>query len=134
MNSHIFLVGFIIYALAMIWLGWYVSRNQKSGEDFLLGGRSLPLFLTLGSTVATMVGTGSSMGAVGFGYSNGWAGMLYGVGGAIGILLVAWLFAAFIVVHVYMTTTGATPLEAIRAMVTGWEEVEAHSHEEPSAS
>ncbi len=29
------------------------------------------------------------MGAVGFGYSNGWAGMLYGVGGAIGILLVA---------------------------------------------
>lgn len=93
MNSHIFLVGFIIYALAMIWLGWYVSRNQKSGEDFLLGGRSLPLFLTLGSTVATMVGTGSSMGAVGFGYSNGWAGMLYGVGGAIGILLVAWLFA-----------------------------------------
>lgn len=93
MNSHVFLTGFIIYALAMIWLGWYVSRNQKSGEDFLLGGRSLPMFLTLGSTVATMVGTGSSMGAVGFGYSNGWAGMLYGVGGAVGILLVAWLFA-----------------------------------------
>ncbi|HAT8038052.1 TPA: sodium:solute symporter family protein [Citrobacter rodentium] len=93
MNSHIFLVGFIIYAIAMIWLGWYVSRNQKSGEDFLLGGRSLPLFLTLGSTVATMVGTGSSMGAVGFGYTNGWAGMLYGLGGAVGILLVAWLFA-----------------------------------------
>jgi SSS family solute:Na+ symporter len=34
MNSHVFLVGFIIYALAMIWLGWYVSRHQKSGEDF----------------------------------------------------------------------------------------------------
>ena len=93
MNSPIFLVGFILYAIAMIWLGWYVSRNQKNGEDFLLGGRSLPLFLTLGSTVATMVGTGSSMGAVGFGYSNGWAGMLYGLGGAVGILLVAWLFA-----------------------------------------
>ncbi len=40
-----------------------------------------------------MVGTGSSVGAVGFGYSNGWAGMLYGLGGAVGILLVAWLFA-----------------------------------------
>lgn len=92
MNSQIFLIGFIIYVLAMIWLGWYVSRHQKDGEDFLLGGRSLPMFLTLGSTVATMVGTGSSMGAVGFGYSNGWAGMLYGAGGAIGILLVAWWF------------------------------------------
>jgi hypothetical protein len=29
-----------------------------------------------------------------------------------------------------MTTTGATPLESIRAMVTGYEEVEVHEHEE----
>ena len=28
--------------------------------------------------------------------------------------LVAWLFGTFILVHVYMTTTGATPLEAMR--------------------
>ncbi|MEW6285876.1 MAG: cytochrome b/b6 domain-containing protein [Chloroflexota bacterium] len=40
--------------------------------------------------------------------------------------LVAWMFGTFILVHVYMTTTGATPLEAMRAMVTGWEEVEVH--------
>jgi Ni/Fe-hydrogenase b-type cytochrome subunit len=43
--------------------------------------------------------------------------------------LVAWLFAAFIVGHVYLTTTGATPVEAMRAMVTGWEEVEEHEAE-----
>ncbi|GAA3537571.1 sodium:solute symporter family protein [Zobellella aerophila] len=93
MDSTLFLSGFLAYVVFMIWLGWRVSRNQKSGTDFLLGGRSLPLFLTLGTTVATMVGTGSSMGAVGFGYANGWAGMLYGIGGAIGILLTAWWFA-----------------------------------------
>jgi thiosulfate reductase cytochrome b subunit len=40
--------------------------------------------------------------------------------------LVAWLFATFILVHVYMTTTGATPLEAMKAMVTGYEDVEVH--------
>jgi Ni/Fe-hydrogenase b-type cytochrome subunit len=40
--------------------------------------------------------------------------------------LVAWLFATFILGHVYLTTTGATPLEAIRGMVTGYEEVEDH--------
>lgn len=40
--------------------------------------------------------------------------------------LIAWMFATFILVHVYMTTTGATPVEAMRAMVTGWEEVEVH--------
>ncbi|AHF78081.1 Sodium/panthothenate symporter [Sodalis praecaptivus] len=93
MNNISFLLWFAIYALAMITLGWYVSRNQKNGDDFLLGGRSMPMILTLGSTVGTMVGTGSSVGAVGFGYLNGWAGMLYGIGGAIGILLVALLFA-----------------------------------------
>ncbi|HRQ24748.1 MAG TPA: cytochrome b/b6 domain-containing protein, partial [Anaerolineales bacterium] len=40
--------------------------------------------------------------------------------------LIAWMFATFILVHVYMTTTGATPVEAMRAMVTGYEEVEVH--------
>lgn len=38
--------------------------------------------------------------------------------------LVAWLFASFIVGHVYLTTTGPEPLGAIRAMITGWDEVE----------
>lgn len=93
MDMQLFLAAFVGYIICMIWLGWFVSRNQKSGEDFLLGGRELPLMLTLGTTVATMVGTGSSMGAVGFAYQNGWAGTLYGIGGAIGILLLAWLYA-----------------------------------------
>jgi Ni/Fe-hydrogenase b-type cytochrome subunit len=44
--------------------------------------------------------------------------------------LVAWMFATFIIVHVYMTTTGATPLEATRAMITGYEEVEMHEPKE----
>jgi hypothetical protein len=70
-----------------------VAQRHRTGEDFLLGGRSLGVFLTLGTTVATMVGTGSSMGAVAFAYVNGWAGMLYGLGGATGILLLGWLFA-----------------------------------------
>ena len=33
------------------------------------------------------------MGAVGFAYTNGWAGTLYGIGGAIGILLLAYMYA-----------------------------------------
>ncbi|NNK37849.1 MAG: hypothetical protein HKP03_05170 [Xanthomonadales bacterium] len=40
--------------------------------------------------------------------------------------LVAWAFSAFIVMHVYLTTTGETPLSGIKSMVTGWEEVEEH--------
>lgn len=39
--------------------------------------------------------------------------------------LVAWLFASFILAHVYLTTTaGPRPLSSIQAMMLGWEEVE----------
>jgi Ni/Fe-hydrogenase b-type cytochrome subunit len=41
--------------------------------------------------------------------------------------LVAWSFASFIVMHVYLTTTGHTPTAAIKAMMVGWDEVEVHN-------
>ena len=40
--------------------------------------------------------------------------------------LISWLLVSFIVMHVYMTTTGHTPLANIRAMMMGWDEVEVH--------
>lgn len=36
----------------------------------------------------------------------------------------AWLFAAFLLMHVYLTTTGPTPTANIKAMAVGWETVE----------
>jgi thiosulfate reductase cytochrome b subunit len=41
--------------------------------------------------------------------------------------LIAWLFAAFIVAHVYLTTTSHQPLASMRAMMMGWDEVEDHT-------
>lgn len=42
--------------------------------------------------------------------------------------LVAWLFAGFVIAHVYLTTTGGPgPLDSIQAMVTGWETQERHT-------
>jgi len=38
--------------------------------------------------------------------------------------LIAWLFAAFIAAHVYLTTTGHEPTAGVKAMMLGWEEVE----------
>jgi len=44
--------------------------------------------------------------------------------------LIAWLFAAFIVMHVYLTTTGHTPMASIKAMIMGWDELEVHQSDE----
>jgi thiosulfate reductase cytochrome b subunit len=35
----------------------------------------------------------------------------------------AWLFAAFAIMHVYLTTTGPTPLAHLKAMLLGYEEI-----------
>jgi thiosulfate reductase cytochrome b subunit len=41
--------------------------------------------------------------------------------------LIAWIFATFIIGHVYLTTTGGMrPLTSIKAMITGWEDIESH--------
>ena len=43
--------------------------------------------------------------------------------------LISWLFASFIVLHVYLTTTGHAPMAAIKGMMMGWDEVEVHQSE-----
>jgi thiosulfate reductase cytochrome b subunit len=45
----------------------------------------------------------------------------------------AWMFAAFLIMHIYLTTTGPTPVANIRAMVVGWEALET-AEESPETS
>lgn len=65
---------------------------------------------------------------------NDWAAL--GLGGlslsvlALAHLIGAFAILAFLVVHVYMTTTGHTPLAHVKAMCTGWEDVAAEKPEE----
>ncbi|MBN2798285.1 MAG: cytochrome b/b6 domain-containing protein [Deltaproteobacteria bacterium] len=62
-----------------------------------------------------------------------------GAPGAIGVLALlhtvgAWSFGAFVLGHVYMTTTGHTVMQNIVTMITGWEEEEHHDdHKEVQA-
>ncbi len=44
----------------------------------------------------------------------------------------AYLILSFLIVHVYMTTTGHTPLSNMRAMITGYEEIEPESEQKES--
>jgi len=43
---------------------------------------------------------------------------------ASGHIIGAFMMLAFLIAHVYLTTAGHTPLAHIKAMITGWEEVE----------
>lgn len=44
----------------------------------------------------------------------------------------AYLLMAFMFAHIYLTTTGHTPLSNIKAMITGWENLEDPAHREPA--
>lgn len=92
-SNAIYLTALLASLVLMLCLGVWVARRTATGEDFLLAGRRLGTPLLMGTTLATLVGTGSSLGAVGFAYESGWAGALYGIGGATGVFAVVWLFA-----------------------------------------
>lgn len=59
---------------------------QNEGSSFLTGGGNLGFFLIFCTVGATMIGTGSSMGAIGNGFNHGWGGAIYGLGASAGIL------------------------------------------------
>ncbi|HPC82284.1 MAG TPA: cytochrome b/b6 domain-containing protein [Thermoanaerobaculaceae bacterium] len=69
----------------------------------------------------------------GMAVTGGWryladAGMVAAPGGLATLAVLhrfgAWLFAAFLLLHIYMTTTGPTLLANLKAMLTGWGEGE----------
>ena len=45
----------------------------------------------------------------------------------------AFMLVSFLIVHVYLITIGDTPFTHIRAMLTGWEEVENEDEEKSKA-
>lgn len=57
-----------------------------------------------------------------------WPDAVGAVGGLANIAAVhtagSWAFTAFLIMHVYLITTGPTPLSNLRAMITGWEDHE----------
>lgn len=82
----LFVGGFIGWICIMIAVGYFTSRGKNSGSSFLTGGGNLGFFLIFCTVGATMIGTGSSMGAIGNGFKGAWAGSIYGLGASSGIL------------------------------------------------
>ena len=82
----LFIGGFIAWICFMIFVGWITSRGKNEGSSFLTGGGNLGFFLIFCTVGATMIGTGSSMGAIGNGFNHGWGGAIYGLGASAGIL------------------------------------------------
>ncbi|MDK2970942.1 MAG: solute:Na+ symporter, family [Candidatus Sumerlaeota bacterium] len=84
---------FGIYMAVVLGIGFYFFLKNESGEDYYVGGRSIPAHHVGVSIVATDVGGGFSIGLGGVGFVMGLAGSWLLFTGLVG----AWLSAVFLI-------------------------------------
>lgn len=83
------LAGVGIYMLAMLGIGIYAAKKTVNADDFMVAGRSLPLWLCCGSVMATWLGGGSMLGVSGLAYQGGLLAVIADpFGAALGLILV----------------------------------------------
>ncbi len=87
------LLIFIIYLGAMLGVGFYFMRKNKSTDDYYVGGRGLSSLHIGLSVVATDVGGGFSIGLGGLGFTMGLSGSWLLFTGLVG----AWLSGVFLI-------------------------------------
>lgn len=84
---------FVVYMLAMLGVGFYFLKKNKSTDDYYVGGRQMNSWHIGLSVVATDVGGGFSIGLGGLGFVMGLSGSWMLFTGLIG----AWLAAVFLI-------------------------------------
>ena len=84
---------FIVYMIAMLGVGIYFFRKNKSSDDYYVSGRNMKSWHVGLSVVATDVGGGFSIGLGGLGFTMGLSGSWMLFTGLIG----AWLSAVYLI-------------------------------------
>lgn len=84
-----YLLIILIYLVGIIIFGAIISKRKvKTAEDFVVAGRKLPMFILIGTLLATWCGGGGITGSASVIYAYGpWVGVLHFLGAPIGILL-----------------------------------------------
>jgi SSS family solute:Na+ symporter/sodium/proline symporter len=86
-----YLTSVLVYLGALILVGLWQSRRVKTGEDFLVAGRTLPARVLVFTLLSTWVGSGSLFGGAGLAYRAGFAALWQSAGAWVGIILIYFL-------------------------------------------
>jgi SSS family solute:Na+ symporter len=71
------------------WISFYVGKKNDTEEDWLVGGRSLPMYVVAFTQYATAVGGGVLVAHVGIGYAWGLSVFWYELFVVVGMLIIA---------------------------------------------
>src|ERR687896_2375249 len=80
-----YLTAVLVYLGILIFIGLWQSRNVKSGEDFLVAGRTLPARVLVFTLLSTWIGSGSLFGGAGLGHRAGVPALWQSAGAWVGI-------------------------------------------------
>jgi solute:Na+ symporter, SSS family len=86
-----YLTSVLVYLGLLVIIGFWQSRKVKSGDDFLVAGRTLPARVLVFTLLSTWIGSGSLFGGAGLGYRVGFAALWQSAGAWIGIAAVFFL-------------------------------------------
>jgi SSS family solute:Na+ symporter len=91
MNSSVILIlvsTIVVLGITSL-VAIYIGKKKKSQEDWAVGGRSLPIYVIVGTMYATSMGGGTLVAHVGIAYTYGWSALSYGLIFAGGIAFLA---------------------------------------------
>jgi solute:Na+ symporter, SSS family len=89
MPAMAYLLVIVVYSLAQIALGVWIARRVKGSSDFFVAGRALGPGMLAATLLAANIGAGSTIGAAGRGYRDGFAAWWWVGSAAIGSAVLA---------------------------------------------
>lgn len=91
-TQTIIFIGVVIYLLLMLVVGIYSSKKSNTADDFIVSGRSMPLWLCSVTLMATWFGAGPMVGAAGTAYEEGLLGVIADPFGGALVMILCGLF------------------------------------------
>ena len=84
----IYIVIVSVYVLTLVGISVAKSRSIDSAEDFMIAGRSVPVYMLVATLVCTWIGSGSLFGTAGLTFRTGVSELWFSAGAWVGILVV----------------------------------------------
>lgn len=69
MNMYLLMI--LLYAVLLIFTGWFIGKHVKGAADFFVAGRTLDWRLLFTTLLAANIGAGSTVGVAGIAYKSG---------------------------------------------------------------
>jgi len=86
-----FLTAIIVYLALLLTIGILKTRSVKTQDDFMVAGRSTPVYKLVGTLLATWIGSGSIIAGAGLAYRVGFSELWLSAGAWVAIVIVYFL-------------------------------------------